>query len=245
MKPTARPAPDPAPLLAFGAHPDDIEFGCGAIVALETRAGRPAHLVVCSRGESGSRGTPAVRRREAQRGAALLGASLEFIELDGDGQLEVRPAHALALARIIRRQRPALVLAPSLSPNQHPDHPRLGQLVRDAVRLARYGGLARLKPLAPHAVEALFFYALTRESEPPGELPVLIDVSDPEVVLAWTASMNAHASQVAGRDYPGLQLARSRVHGHQAGVAHAQALYPGDPIVFGSLGDVARSARRF
>ena len=64
--------PERAPLLAFGAHPDDIEFGCGGVVALETRGGRPAHLVVCSRGESATHGTPAERTLEAERGAPLL-----------------------------------------------------------------------------------------------------------------------------------------------------------------------------
>lgn len=134
-----------APLLAFGAHPDDLEFGCGGILAAEARAGRPVHCIVCSRGEAGTHGTPAERTTEAERAAALLGVTLEFLELDGDAHLEVKTAHALTLARLLRRHRPGLVLAPSLVPNQHPDHWRLGQLVRDAARLARYGGLAELR----------------------------------------------------------------------------------------------------
>ena len=63
MKPTT----DAAPLLAFGAHPDDIEFGCGGVIAAETQAGRKAHFVVCSRGEAASNGTP--KRRMAIRSA--------------------------------------------------------------------------------------------------------------------------------------------------------------------------------
>ena len=54
------------PILAFGAHPDDIEFGIGALVAKETRAGRQAHFVVVSRGEAASNGTPQGRVREAR-----------------------------------------------------------------------------------------------------------------------------------------------------------------------------------
>ena len=64
MKPTPSSLPDPAPLLAFGAHPDDIEFGCGAVIARETQGGRAAHFVICSKGEAGTRGTPVVRTRE-------------------------------------------------------------------------------------------------------------------------------------------------------------------------------------
>src|ERR1700679_3433446 len=105
MKPTPKSQPDLLPLLAFGAHPDDVEFGCGGIIARETRTGRAARLAVCSRGEAASHGTPAQRAAEARKAAALLGATLEFVSLDGDAHLEVRPAHALKLAEIIRRVR--------------------------------------------------------------------------------------------------------------------------------------------
>lgn len=245
MKPTAKPSPESAPLLAFGAHPDDIEFGCGGVIARETQAGRPAHFVICSRGESATHGTPARRTGEAGRAARLLGATLEFIELDGDASLEPRVAHALRLAAIIRRVRPGIVLAPSLVENQHPDHPRLGRLVRDAARLARYGGVARLRARPAHAIGPLLYYAAGPEAEPKGELPVLIDISDPRVVAAWTAAMRAHASQLGTRNYVELQLARARVMGLRAGVEHAQALYPNDPLVFGSLSQMNRAARRF
>src|SRR5262245_27295554 len=119
----------PTPLLAFGAHPDDIEFGCGAVIARETKAGRPVHLVVCSRGEAGTNGTPSMRTREAKRAAALLGATIEFVALGGDAHFQVTPARAIQLAAILRRVRPGVVLAPSLIENQHPDHWRMGQLV--------------------------------------------------------------------------------------------------------------------
>ncbi len=245
MKPTAKPTDNGAPLLAFGAHPDDIEFGCGGIIARETRDGREAHFVICSRGESATHGTPAGRTAEAERAAALLGATVEFLELDGDASLEPKPAHALKLAAVIRRVRPGIVLAPSLVENQHPDHPRLGRLVRDASRLARYGGVAKLKGRPAHAIGPLLYYVVSQEAEPAGSLPVLIDISDVKVVAAWTAAMEAHASQLSTRNYVELQLARARVQGLRAGVAFAQALYPNDPLVFGSLMPLARTARRF
>jgi LmbE family N-acetylglucosaminyl deacetylase len=245
MKPTAKSPVDSQPLLAFGAHPDDIEFGCGGIVCRETRDGRKAHFVICSRGESATHGTPAVRTEEARRAAALLGATVEFVELDGDARLETKPAHALKLAAIIRRVRPGIVLAPSLVENQHPDHPRLGRIVRDASRLARYGGVPKLKSRPAHAIGPLLYYVVSQEAEPAGSLPILVDISEPQVVAAWTAAMEAHASQLRTRNYVELQLARSRVQGLRAGVEYAQALYPNDPLVFGSLAPLARTARRF
>ncbi len=89
MKPIPNSNSEPGPLLVFGAHPDDIEFGCGAIVALETRAGRRVHLVVCSKGEAGTYGGAEQRVAEAQAAAKVFGASLEFVELDGDAHLEL------------------------------------------------------------------------------------------------------------------------------------------------------------
>jgi LmbE family N-acetylglucosaminyl deacetylase len=245
MKPSPKSPPELAPLLAFGAHPDDLEFACGGVIARESRAGRPAHFVICSRGEAGTRGTPAQRAAEAIRAAALLGATIEFIQLDGDAHLEMRAAHAIKLAAVIRGARPGIVLAPSVVENQHPDHARLGRLVRDAARLARYGGLKELRRQPPHPIDQLFFYAVTPEAEPSDITPVLMDVSAPEIVAAWTAAMEAHASQVHARPYVELQLARARFQGLRAGVGHAIALFPSDPIVAGSLAQLSRGARRF
>jgi LmbE family N-acetylglucosaminyl deacetylase len=244
MKPTPKSRELP-PLLAFGAHPDDIEFGCGGVIARETRAGRPAHFVICSRGEAGSHGTPKQRTAEAKKAASLLGATVEFLDLDGDAHLELRAAHAIKLAGVLRRRRPAIVLAPSLVQNQHPDHWRLGQLVRDAARLARYGGLKELRGQPPHAIAALFFYALGFEAEPPDITPVLIDISAPEIIAAWTAAMEAHASQTQARNYVELQVTRARLRGVSAGVGHAIPLFPNDALVLDSLVQVTRSARRF
>ncbi len=244
MKPTLN-HPEQAPLLVFGAHPDDIEFGCGGIIARETRAGRKAHFIVCSRGEAGTHGTPKQRTIEAKKAAAWLGATIEFVELDGDAHLEIRAAHAIKLAKHIRRVRPHAILAPSVVANQHPDHARLGILVRDATRLARYGGLKELRGLKPQAIDQLFFYAVTPEAEPRDITPVLIDISVPEIISAWTAAMEAHASQTATRNYVELQLTRARLLGARAGVALASALYPNEPLVFESLAQAGRGARRF
>ena len=156
---------------------------------------------------------------------------MEFVELDGDAQLEVRAAHALKLAAVIRRVRPGVVLAPSL--------------VENAARLARYGGVVKLRAKPAHAIGPLFFYAVTPEAEPAGVLPVLLDISSPKVIAAWIAAMEAHATQLRTRNYVELQLARARAQGLRAGVDHAQPLYPHDALVFDSLAPLTRAARRF
>jgi LmbE family N-acetylglucosaminyl deacetylase len=241
MKPTT----ETDSLLAFGAHPDDIEFGCGGVIAAEAQAGRRIHFAVCSRGEAASNGTPAQRTRETRRAAALLGASVAFVDLGGDAHFEARPAHTIKLAGILRRIRPALVLAPSVVEHQHPDHVQLGRMVRDACRLARYGGLKELRRLGPHAIDQLFFYAVTPEAEPAGPGRVLVDVSPPAVVAAWTAAMEAHASQLKTRNYVELQLTRARLNGLRAGIGHAIPLFPSDGMVVDSLARLGRGARRY
>ncbi|HLK15909.1 MAG TPA: PIG-L family deacetylase [Fimbriimonadaceae bacterium] len=234
---------DNAPLLVFGAHPDDVEFGCGGVVAQEARAGRPVHMVVCSRGEAGTAGTPEIREAESRNAAAILGADLEFMELDGDARLRSRVSHAITLAGVIRRIRPGVVMAPSPSENQHPDHAQLGRLVRDAARLARFGGISELAALPPHSIASLFYYALSLEAEPPDVSPVLYDVSDS--LDTWVAAMEAHASQVRARPYVEMQLTRARSRGLSAGTGHAIALFPADPIVVTRLEPIATGARSF
>ena len=244
MKPTPN-SPKLPPTLAFGAHPDDIEFGFGGVAAAETQAKRQVHFVVCSGGESGTNGTPKQRMAEAKKAAELLGATIEFIKLAGDAHLEVRVTHAIRLAEILRRIRPEVVVAPSPVENQHPDHACLGKLVRDAARLARFGGLQELRSQPPHAIKQLFFYAITPEAEPANITPVLIDVSAPETVAAWTAAMKAHASQMLTRNYIDFQLTRARWFGARAGVEYAIALFPNEPLVFDSLANAGRGARQF
>jgi LmbE family N-acetylglucosaminyl deacetylase len=239
-------SPPEGPLiLAFGAHPDDIEFGCGGVIARETQAGHAAHFVVCSRGESGTHGTPAQRTAEARKAAALLGATIEFIELGGDSHIEQKLAPTLKFAAIIRRVRPKLVLAPTTVENQHPDHVAVGHMVRNAARLARYGGVAELLKLRPHEIQQLLFYAVTVEAEPADRSAVLMDVSAHPVVAAWTAAMDAHASQAKTRRYVGLHLARAKMHGVRCGAGHAIQLFPNDPLVCESLATFGRAARQF
>ena len=177
--------------------------------------------------------------------AALLGATIEFLVLDGDSHLEIRAAHAIKIAAIIRRIRPAVILAPSLVENQHPDHWRLGKLVRDAARLARFGGVKELRKAAPHVIGQLFYYAVTADAEPRDITPILIDVSTRKTLQSWIEAIEAHASQMQARAYLEMQLTRARLRGLRAGVEYAIPLFPNDPLVFDSLAKTGRGERTF
>lgn len=233
-------------ILAVGAHPDDVEFGCGGILIKEVVRGNAVTVLNLSRGESASHGTAGERQREAAAAAARMGTALELLELDGDGRLEDHPRNALAIARAIRRLRPHVLLAPSPDENQHPDHARAGRLTRDAARLARYGGLKDLDPLPPHAIDALYFYDVTGTGAGAAllHLPkVIVDVS--AVFETWRAAMECHASQMRTRDYVDLQVTRSRALGAGIGVAHAMAVWASDPIRLEGLTDLGGSGRRY
>ena len=234
----------PLRILAVGAHPDDIEFGCGGVLLAEAARGARISLCVCSRGESGTNGTPPEREAETRNAAQLLGASLEFLDLGGDCQIEASPAHALRIARRIRATNPNVLLAPVTSPNQHPDHAAVGALCRDAARLARYGGIDALRDSPAHAVDHCFGYAVTPGAEPSSNgIALRVDIS--AHLARWIELMECHQSQLRTRRYIDLQTARARLLGVEAGVEYAQALFPADDLLIETLTDMPRSVRLF
>ena len=118
-------------ILAFGAHADDVELGCGGTLAEAARRGQKVGIVDLTRGELGTRGTPETRRKESLRAAKALGASFrEGLDL-GDGTLRSGREEELEIIRIIRRSKPSILLAP-WPDDRHPDHTRTGRLITDA-----------------------------------------------------------------------------------------------------------------
>ncbi len=227
----------------MGAHPDDIEFGCGGVLLAEGARGAEVALLVCSCGEAGTNGTPAEREKEAKAAAGLLGASIEFLDFGGDAHLEPRKEHALALARRIRALRPHVLLAPTDTVHQHPDHAVVAQICRDAARLARYGGVAELRDLPSHAVSHAFAYAITPGAEPTDRRAIRVDIS--AHFDRWVTLMECHASQLRTRRYVELQIARARQLGLESGVEYAMALLPSDSFFVGSLRELPASVRLF
>jgi LmbE family N-acetylglucosaminyl deacetylase len=231
-------------LLAGGAHPDDIEFGCGGILLGETARESEIALCVCSRGEAGSNGLPNEREAEARQAAHFLGASIEFLDLGGDSHLEVSVANTIAIARQIRRIHPDVLLTPTGSGDQHPDHVVVSQLCRNATRLARYGGLAELRDLTPHAIPQHLEFAITPGAELPNDASKFrVDIS--KHFARWVELMECHQTQLRTRNYTELQTARARLLGLEAGVEYAQALYPTADFLLNNLAELPASVRLF
>lgn len=228
-------------LLAVGAHPDDIEFGCAPLLIQEAQAGHTVKLLVLSRGEAGSAGTAEAREAESRVAAERMGAAVEFLDFRGDCHLEASPANAIRIAAEIRRFQPGIVLAPHPEENQHPDHAAAGKLVRDGCRLARYAGLADLKTLPPHRVGHLYFYDITRHGV--REPDLVVDIS--AVVAEWEAVMRCHATQVSTKKYVELQLTAARLLGLSVGVEYACGLACNDPVRVERLSRLDLSTRSF
>jgi len=227
-------------ILAIGPHPDDIEFGCAPILIKEIKRENRVRMLVLSRGEAGSSGTPEGREQEARDAARLMGASVEFLDFGGDCHMQYCPENSFKIAAEIRRFKPAIVLAPNIAENQHPDHPVVGRLTRDACRLARYGGLESLKPLPVHHVTALYFYNITQHVGVPD---IAIDIS--EVLKEWEAAMRCHASQVNNKGYVDLQTTAARLLGLTIGTQYAVGLYRNEPLRLEHLSDINLSSRNF
>ena len=145
----------PVEILAFGAHPDDAELGCGGTLAALARRGYRFGICDLTRGEAGTRGTPETRAAEARRAAEILGATFR-VALDlGDGNLRTDRAAELDVVRVIRHARPRIVFV-SWETDRHPDHSRASRLVTEA---SWYAGLRALESEAPpHRPQQVLYY---------------------------------------------------------------------------------------
>lgn len=122
-------------ILAFGAHPDDVELGCAATLAKEISLGRKVGVVDLTRGELGTRGSAEIRDREAARAADILGLSMRKNMGFADGFFLNDKKHQMALIKVIRTYRPKVVFANALR-DRHIDHGKGAQLVSDACFLS-------------------------------------------------------------------------------------------------------------
>ncbi len=218
----------PVDVLAVGAHPDDVELGCGGTLAALRRRGYRTGICDLTHGEAGTRGSAAERAAEAVQAAAILGAAFR-VSLDlGDGNLRTDRAAELEVIGVVRAARPRLVLAP-WEVGRHPDHVRASRLVTDA---AWYSGLRSIMTDLPaHRPQQVLYY----RSSPVGEPALLVDIT--AVFETKIAAIRAFRSQfhdpassepetyisTAGF-FEGI-TAQARAHGRIASVPYAEAFH--------------------
>lgn len=128
-------------ILAFGAHPDDVELGCGATIAKEIHAGKKVGIIDLTRGELGTRGSAELRAIEAANAAKILGVSVRENLGFADGFFQNDLQNQLKIIEIIRKYQPEIVLCNAID-DRHIDHAKGSKLVSDACFLS---GLLKIK----------------------------------------------------------------------------------------------------
>lgn len=122
-------------ILAFGAHPDDVELGCGATLAKEIFLGKKVGIIDLTRGELGTRGSAEIRDMEAKKAAEILNVSIrENLNL-ADGFFTNNKENQLKIIKIIRKYKPDTVLCNAID-DRHIDHPKGSKLVSDSCFLS-------------------------------------------------------------------------------------------------------------
>ena len=128
-------------ILAFGAHPDDVELGCSGTIAKEVALGKKVGIIDLTRGELGTRGSKEIREQEAMAAATILGVSVRENLNFRDGFFTNDEKHQLEIIKLIRKYQPDIVLCNAID-DRHIDHGKGSKLVSDACFLA---GLSKIE----------------------------------------------------------------------------------------------------
>ena len=122
-------------ILVFGAHPDDVELGCGGTIIKEIKAGKKVGIIDLTRGELGTRGTVDTRNSETKLASEIMGVIVRENMDFKDGFFKDDEVHKLALIKKIRKYKPEIVITNAVS-DRHPDHGRGAEITVDACFLA-------------------------------------------------------------------------------------------------------------
>lgn len=232
-------------VLAFGAHPDDIELAMGGTLVKLAALGYKTGVVDMVRGELGSRGTAALRAREAQCAAKVMGlVTRENLRLK-DGQVAVTQAARLKVIAAIRKYRPKLVFTHHWDDN-HPDHVNTSRLLTECCYLS---GLAKIKTAGErYRPQHLFYFKL-----PYYVLPsFVVDISDSfdkkmEAVGCYKSQLHNPGSKepqtyLSVPEFLPRVESLHRYYGHLIRSRQAEAFYSkqainiGDPVDFFAKG---------
>lgn len=219
-------------IVAFGAHPDDVELSAGGVVAKEAQRGRRVALVDLTRGQLGTRGSVDIRAEEAEAARVILGAEhRENLGME-DGWFEVDEAHLRGVVEVLRRLRPKVVLANAIS-DRHPDHGRGAELVARACFLA---GLPRVETAdiqsggqqQPWRPQAVYHYIQDRDRQP----DLVVDITGFEEVkmqsiLAYSSQFfnpdsEERETPISSPEFLDHLRGRMRTTGRPAGFAYAE-----------------------
>jgi bacillithiol biosynthesis deacetylase BshB1 len=217
-------------ILAFAAHPDDVELACSGTLIKHIQKGKKAGIVDLTKGELGTRGSALLRSEEASKASAMMGISSRDNLGLADGFFADTQENQLEIVKKIRQYQPEIVLACAIQ-DRHPDHGRASELISKACFLAglikvetSVDGLVQ-KPWRPKAV---YHYIQDRFIKP----DFIVDISDVfslkmDVIRSYAsqfynATSNEPATVISTPEFMEFIKARAMHFGRDAGVKYAE-----------------------
>ena len=217
-------------ILAFGAHPDDVELACGATLYKHTLMGKKTGVVDLTKGQLGTRGTPELRIKEAHEAAKILKLAVrENLEME-DGFFVNDLSHQLKVIQAIRKYQPEVLLI-NAPKDRHPDHGRAAQLCTDAAFMS---GLAKIETSfnglkqAPWRPKTVYNYIQALHIQP----DFVVDVSEfydvkMQAILAYKSQFfNPDSTEkdtfISSPEFLEFLKARAQEFGQITGVKYAE-----------------------
>lgn len=233
-------------ILAFGAHPDDVELGCSGTIAKEVSLGKKVGIIDLTRGELGTRGSVEIRDQEAALAAQILGISVRENLNMRDGFFVNDEAHQLEIIKRIRKYQPEIVICNAIE-DRHIDHGKGSKLVSDACFLS---GLRKIETEHDGMQQevwrpkVVYHYIQWKNIEP----DFVVDIS--EFMDIKTKSILAYASQfysensnepitpIATKNFLQSIHYRTQDFGRLIGVDYAEGFTTERYVAVKSLGDL-------
>jgi N-acetylglucosamine malate deacetylase 1 len=231
-------------ILAFGAHPDDVELGCAGTILKEIALGKTVGIVDLTRGELGTRGSAELRDQEAAAAAQILGVSVRENLRFKDGFFTNDEAHQLEVIKMIRKYQPEIVLCNAIE-DRHIDHAKGSQLVSDACFLS---GLMKIETqLEGQTQQAwrpkLVYHYIQWKDIKPDFVVDITGFTDKKVdsILAYRSQFydpnsNEPESPITSKNFLESLNYRSRDLGRLVGVEHAEGFTVERYLAVNSLG---------
>ena len=235
-------------ILAFGAHPDDVELGCGATLAKEIADGKNVGIIDLTRGELGTRGTAETRDKESAEASKILGVTTRINMEFADGFFVNDKTHQLELIKMIRKFKPDVVLCNAID-DRHIDHAKGSKLVSDACFLS---GLLKIETQCededgrqePWRPKHVYHYIQWKDIKP----DFVVDVSGfidkkMEAVLAYKTQFfdsksKAPETPISSKNFTNSIIYRARDLGRLIGVEHAEGFTVERYVAVDSLYDL-------
>ena len=234
-------------ILAFGAHPDDVELGCGGTIAKEVSNGKKVGIVDLTKGELGTRGTVETRYEEALESAKILGITVRENLGFSDGFFVNEKQHQIEVIKKIRKYQPEIVICNAFD-DRHIDHGKGSKLVSDACFLS---GLVKIETLdesgelhKPWRPKLVYHFIQWKHLEP----DFVVDISGfidkkMESVLAYkTQFYDANSKEpetpISSKNFTDSIIYRARDLGRLIGVEHAEGFNVERYVAVDSLFDL-------